>query len=151
MREEADGQARVERISVGAALHPSPSWQRASEAPNERTVKSIADSFVALLAGKGLGTGLALRSDSSLLRRRHAPGGPGAALLPERAALARLARHGAAMWCGALLHARRSASGRAAQRAGRARRGCVLARSRFPGGCPRTPKAAGVATRARLA
>ncbi|KAL4431721.1 hypothetical protein ABPG77_002937, partial [Micractinium sp. CCAP 211/92] len=74
VREEADGHMRVVRTSVGTALQPSPSWQRASEAPNEQNVKSIADSFVALLAGKGLGTGMALRSNSSLLRGRSAPG-----------------------------------------------------------------------------
>lgn len=81
VREEADGHMRVVRTSVGTALQPSPSWQRASEAPNEQNVKSIADSFVALLAGKGLGTGMALRSNSSLLRGRSAPGGRAAAVL----------------------------------------------------------------------
>ncbi|PSC71917.1 calcium proton exchanger [Micractinium conductrix] len=73
-READDGHATVERTAVGVALHPSPSWQRAQSGDEEEKARNIADTFVRMLAGKGLGTGLALRSDSSLLARHVAPG-----------------------------------------------------------------------------
>lgn len=83
MREDENGEARVERTRPGLALQPSPSLLRAEGAAlstvpevsrNQSNAETIADSFVKFLTGGGLGTGLALRSDSSLLRRRTAPG-----------------------------------------------------------------------------
>jgi uncharacterized membrane protein SirB2 len=83
VREDENGEARVERTRPGLALQPSPSLLRAEGAAlstvpevsrNQSNAETIADSFVKFLTGGGLGTGLALRSDSSLLRRRTAPG-----------------------------------------------------------------------------
>jgi Ca2+:H+ antiporter len=59
----------VERVSAGA-MQPAPSWHNLRDG---RTTK-IVDTFVGLFNGTGLGTGLALRSDSSLLLRHASPG-----------------------------------------------------------------------------
>lgn len=59
----------VERVGAGA-LQPAPSWHNLRD---RRTTK-IVDTFVGLFNGAGLGTGLALRSDSSLLIRHPSPG-----------------------------------------------------------------------------
>ena len=60
-------------------MQPTPSWDHglsslATPANGRSAATNIADKFVQFLAGAGLGTGMALRSHSSLLRRR-APGG----------------------------------------------------------------------------
>jgi hypothetical protein len=66
----------VERTQQGRALQPSPSiiHRQGSQGSDGASAETIADTFVRFLTGGGLGTGLALRSDSSLMRRAAAPG-----------------------------------------------------------------------------
>ncbi|KAI7838604.1 hypothetical protein COHA_007612 [Chlorella ohadii] len=59
----------VERVGAGA-MQPAPSWHNL----HGRRPDTIVDAFVGLFNGTGLGTGLALRSDSSLLVRHASPG-----------------------------------------------------------------------------
>lgn len=76
VREDETGTARVERAREGLALQPSPSIDRrmASMGGSHNNANTIADTFIGFLTGGGLGTGLALRTNSSLLHRRVAPG-----------------------------------------------------------------------------
>lgn len=72
--EESGGPAYVVRSSEGA-MQPSPSAQRMEQlASGEQGAKNIADTFVEMLTGSGLGTGMALRTPSGLLRTSSAPG-----------------------------------------------------------------------------
>jgi hypothetical protein len=78
VREDETGTARVERAREGLALQPSPSIDRrmAAMGGSHNNANTIADTFIGFLTGGGLGTGLALRTNSSLLHRRVAPGEP---------------------------------------------------------------------------
>ena len=63
-------------------MQPTPSWDQGlsnlGNTANGRTAATnIADKFVQFLSGAGLGTGMALRSHSSVLRPQ-APGGQAA-------------------------------------------------------------------------
>lgn len=62
----------VVRVRPGAQ-QPAPSWQRASGSGQPGSAAAVADLFVEMLTGKGLGTGAALRTPASLIEP-EAPG-----------------------------------------------------------------------------
>ncbi|KAL4424647.1 hypothetical protein ABPG77_002265 [Micractinium sp. CCAP 211/92] len=62
----------VVRVRPGAQ-QPAPSWQRAPGAGQPGSAAAVADLFVEMLTGKGLGTGAALRTPASLIEP-EAPG-----------------------------------------------------------------------------
>ncbi|KAL4448638.1 hypothetical protein ABPG75_005857 [Micractinium tetrahymenae] len=68
----AGGTGYVVRVRPGAH-QPAPSWQRGQQGRQPGGAAAMADLFVEVLTGKGLGTGAALRTPASLLEP-EAPG-----------------------------------------------------------------------------
>lgn len=73
-----DAGGYVVRVRPGAQ-QPAPSWQRAQQGGQPGGAAAVADLFVEMLTGKGLGTGAALRTPASLVEAEEpgeAAGGP---------------------------------------------------------------------------